>query len=274
MEFAGGNLYIVGDFYNVAGLNAADKIARYDGSFHALGSTGIFGEGVNPLYDVAVDGSRVFAVGNFQNAGGNARTDGVAVFSGSTWSNVGSNADGSSGPVPELRVAEVVGPRLYVGGISTSIGGNFQASSAAFFKLRQPDARIKTSGAFAGSNVYNPTAANQARTATANQGATATFTIEIGNDGLGPDAFTVHGAASGAGFTAKYFAGATDITAKVVAGTYTLSNVVAAAPRTLTLKVKVGAAVANGALHSFLVTVTSKGAGTPRDAVKATVKAT
>ena len=60
---------------------------------------------------------------------------------------------------------------------------------------------------------------------------------------------------------------------RVVAGTYAINNLAAGACRTLSLKVKVGSGAVVGSSKSFLVTTTSTGRGTPKDAVKATVKA-
>jgi len=98
-----------------------------------------------------------------------------------------------------------------------------------------------------------------------------TFTIEIGNDGLGRDNYVVKGPGTSAPFTLKYMDGATNVTTAVANGNYSF-NLNAGATKTLTLQVTVGSGATVGAVKSFLVTVRSTGAGTTKDAVKATVK--
>ncbi len=271
---SGSDLYVVGDFINAAGLDAADKVARWDGSWHALGSSSFMGESNQTLYGVAADGTRVFIVGSFVDGGGNVRADSVAGFDGTAWRNVGTNANGSNGPAVALRTAAVVGARLYVGGIDTAIGGGTQHVGAAFHRLRQPDGRIKTTGAFLGNDRYNRDAAGQTRSLSRNQGATATFTVAIANDGWAVDSVKVRATGSGGGFTATYTMGAVNVTGPIVAGTLTLADLPRGASRTIVVKVKVGNGVANGASRAFRVTATSTGPGGPKDVVKAVVKAT
>ena len=56
-----------------------------------------------------------------------------------------------------------------------------------------------------------------------------------------------------------------------VAGTYAINNVAPGGSRTITLEVKPAASVNDGARRSFVVVATSTGAGSPKDAVRATV---
>jgi hypothetical protein len=65
-----------------------------------------------------------------------------------------------------------------------------------------------------------------------------------------------------------------DVTNAIVAGNLEFPNLARGESRTITLRVRVGAGVANGAQRSFLVTAASTGAGAAKDAVKATVRAT
>lgn len=275
---SGPNVYAVGDFTNAGGVSAADKIARWNGStWSALGTASEFGEGAVSLYDVVTDGSRVFTVGNFSNAGGNAKVDGVAAFVNGAWTNVGTDAAGTGGPLtgpsPGLVDVAIVGSRIYIGGLDQDIGGGVLNDSIAFYRLRQPDASIKTTGAFSGNNIYNTTGTNQALSLTKNQGQTGTFTIRVTNDGFSADSFTVEGPGSQGAFTATYERGTTAITAQVVAGSYTISNLAPGASIDLTLSVRVGSSAANGVHKDWLVTVTSSGSGAAKDAVSATVTA-
>jgi hypothetical protein len=276
-----GDLYAVGHFKNVSGTGGlGDKIAKWNGSaWSAVGSSSFFGEAdaIN-LFDVVVDGPRVFVVGNFSNAGGLTKVDGVAAFRSGSWVNVGTNAAGTDGPLtgpnPGLVDLAIVGARLYIGGLDQDIGGGVLNDAIAFYRLRQPDALIKTSStSFVGNNVFNTTGTNQTRSLTRNQGATATFTIRIANDGFATDSFTLQGTGSQSGFTATYKLGATNITAQVVAGTYTISNLARGSSVDITLSVLVGNSVPNGTARSWTVVATSTGAGSAKDAVKATVTA-
>ena len=275
---AGNNLYVGGDFTNGAGDPAGDKVLWWNGAtWSALGSTSEFGDGGNLIYGLAVDNNVVFATGYFNNAGGNAKQDGIAAWYGNQWLNVGTNAAGTDGPVSLntlMTSVAVVGSKLYLGGLDSSIADNTQAGYVASFRLRQPDAQIKTTTTFAGNNIYNTTGANQTRTRTIHRGQSGTFTIKISNDG-GPagDGFTLKGPGLGGGFTVHYLDGTTDVTAQVVAGTYTVLPIPATTSKTITLKVTVGSGVAVGASHSWLVLATSTGSGTPKDAVKAIAKA-
>jgi hypothetical protein len=276
-----GDLYAVGQFTNVVGTGGVgDKIAKWNGSsWEGVGSSSFFGEAdaIN-LLDVVVDGPRVIVVGNFSNAGGLTKVDGVAAFKNGSWTNVGTNANGTDGPLtgpnPILKDVAIVGSRLYIGGLDQDIGGGLLNDSVAFFRLRQPDALIRTSGSFIGNNVYNGTGSNQTKSLSANQGATVTFTIRVTNDGFATDDFTVKGTGSQSGFTAIYKRGATNITSQVVAGTYAINGLAPGASVDITLSVKVGSGVANNVTKSFLVTATSTGGGSAKDAVKAKVTST
>jgi hypothetical protein len=280
MAVAGnGDLYAVGDFVNVTGTSGAgDKIARWNGTnWSSVGSSSFFGESSNLLRDVVLDGSRVFVVGTFSDAGGKALVDGVAAFVSGSGKTVGTNADGTNGPLsgnPGLRDVERVGSRLYIGGLDQDIGGGVLNDAIAFFRLRQPDALIRTGGSFIGNGVYNQTGSGQTKSASANQGGTVVFTIRIANDGaFASDGMTLDSAGNQSGMTATFKRGTTNITAQVVAGTYAIAPLAPGSSVDITLSDHVGNAVANGTVKSWLVAVTSRGAGAANDSVKATVTA-
>ena len=136
--------------------------------------------------------------------------------------------------------------------------------------VRKPDGRIRLgTGAFAGNDVYNATGVGQSKTGSARRGATISFGISVQNDGSGLDSFTLK--ASGAitsAYTVNYFRGATDITAAVVAGTYTTTSLAPGATYLITAKVKVKSTAAVGSKVTRLVTISSVGDGTKKDAVK------
>ena len=277
LAVSGSDLYVGGDFTNVGGDLSADKVAHWDGSnWSALGSTSAFGDGGNSIYALTVDQGTVFAAGFFNDAAGNTKIDGIGAFADGSWTNVGSNGAGTNGPVPLntlMTTLRVVGSKLYLGGLASSIGGSTKNGYAAWYRLRQPDAQIAVDGGrFVGNDVYNTSGQKQTKSQTVQPGKTASFSIKVSNDGLSADSLSLKGAGSTGDYTVTYLEGATNISAQVVAGTYVLDNVARGASRTITMKVKVAGTAAVGHSKSFLVTATSSGAGSPKDSVQATVK--
>ncbi len=111
--YFGGNLYVGGGFSN-AGGNAANKIARWDGTaWHNLGS------GVdNSVYTMAVYNGALYVGGTFLNAGGSAANY-IAKWDGTNWSTVGATATDLNGIVYTLSA---IGNNLFVGGNFTTAG--------------------------------------------------------------------------------------------------------------------------------------------------------
>jgi hypothetical protein len=276
---SGSDVYVVGDFIDADGIEAADKIAKWDGvAWSALGSDGagggFFGEGGASGYSVAVDHDNVFMGGAFLNAGGNPLVDSIAGFRNDGWTNVGSDGAGN-GPGSAIVLALATSrSKLYAGTTATVFGGSTLNGFGASFKIRQPDGRIAVgSGTSVGNNTYNTTGAGQAKATNTAPGGTATFSMVWENDGFATDSFLLTGPGSGSGFTVTYLRGTTNVTSQVVAGTLTFSGVAPGATRSLKLKVTVGHAVSSGTTRSWLVTAASEGISPPvRDAVKATVK--
>jgi hypothetical protein len=273
----GSDVYVAGEFMNAGGIAAADKVARWTGTAWAgLGGTSAFGEAAGTiLYDVLpVDGT-VFVTGNFKDAAGDVRADAIAAFVNGSWRNVGTSADGSNGPVGLngiLFELETVGPRLYAGGPEAFIGGSALNGYAAWFRMRQPDALISAGSGYVGNGVYNTTGASQTKTLSVARGGTGTFTLQVTNDGLVRDTFSVRGPGSPTGFTASYFDGATNVTAAVVAGTYRVTGLLAGRSKVLTLKIKVASGTPVGSARSWLVSQRSAVTGGFTDAVRATVR--
>jgi hypothetical protein len=227
------------------------------------------------VFGIWADHGSVVASGYFNNAGGNSRADGIAVYNGIGWYNVGTSANGADGPVSlntTMFCVRVLGSKLYLGGLDSSIADNTMLGFAASFRFRQPDLLITTTSSYIGNDIYNTTGKGQTKSLTVHRTQTGTFTVEFVNDGLATDTYKVKGPGSSGAFSVKYFAGATDVTAQVVAGTYSLTM---APPdfRYLTIKVTVGAGATVGSFKSFLLTATSQGGGLAKDAVKAKVTA-
>jgi hypothetical protein len=95
----GTDLYVGGQFTNVAGIPEADYIAMWNGSaWSALGSNGS-GDGALNLFvnALAVSGNDLYVGGDFANAGGIPQADMVAKWSGGAWSALGSDGPGTNG---------------------------------------------------------------------------------------------------------------------------------------------------------------------------------
>jgi N-acetylneuraminic acid mutarotase len=139
----------------------------------------------------------------------------------------------------------------------------------------QPDAQIKLSSdaSFVGNNVYNTTGAGQQRDVSSTDGGKQAFVVRVQNDGGGTDGFTFIGCGAPAGFTVRYFAGATgttDITSAVVGGTYTVTGVAPGATRAVRLEVTTGASTSSGVTATCRTTTTSTSSTTVADAVLST----
>ena len=86
MATAGTDLYVVGLFYDMGGVPAADRVARWDGvSWHSLG----LGIDDGPLwYDdlhIEIDHQDIYVSGAFTNAGGNDNADYLVKWDGNDW---------------------------------------------------------------------------------------------------------------------------------------------------------------------------------------------
>jgi hypothetical protein len=112
LAVSGTNLYAGGTF-TTAGGNAANSIAKWDGSrWTALGS------GMdNDVLALAVSGTNLYAGGNFATAGGAAASY-IAKWDGSSWSPLSSGVNGT------VNALAVSGSELFAGGSFTNAGSN------------------------------------------------------------------------------------------------------------------------------------------------------
>ncbi len=274
----GTDVYVGTDSVNIDGIAQADHVARWSGSaWSALGSNTSGTDGWFPattfINALATTGSLVFAAGSFQNANGVATADGIAYFDGSAWRPIGSDGAGNGPFIATASSLAVFRSKVHVGsGNMTSAGGDTRAKFLAAYALTLPDTRIgiASAGPFTGNAVYSATAVGEARTRFVTRGKSGIFYANIQNDGLVAAAYTIKGTGGARGITVRYFRGATNVTAAVKAGTYSTGAIAARA--SVTLKVVVTVAKSSASAGSFLVKAMSV-AGTPADAVKATVKA-
>ena len=165
----------------------------------------------------------------------------------------------------------VFGGTLYAGGADRHRWRKPQPVGCLVSVLADPDARIATTGAIAGDNVYNTTGKGQLQTRTIARNSSGTFSLNLSNDRFSADTFQIKGPGSASEFTVQYLSGTTDITATVVAGTYKILSLPGGGNRVITLKVTVASSVRIGAVHTWLVTQKSQWSGLT-DAVKAKVK--
>jgi hypothetical protein len=113
----GGDLYVGGTFDDVAGLDKADNIARWNGSsWSALGANGSNGAVNNRVVTIESSTSYLYVGGFFTNVAGNSAVDYLARWSGSAWSGVGGGVNNN---VYSLAVS---GSYVYVGGQFTNAG--------------------------------------------------------------------------------------------------------------------------------------------------------
>ena len=172
-------------------------------------------------------------------------------------------------------------------GLATNFNYTFPAYSVTVLALsgsappppatRQPDNAIKLSSgaAYLGDNIYNADGNSQSRTQLLAAASSATFLIQIQNDGSASDSFTVQGTASSTSFTVKYqtgTSGGSDITSSVTAGTYRVNNLAAGGSTVIRATLTAARKLVVGATKDFLITSSSVATPTKRDAVKATVK--
>ena len=128
----GTNVYVGADDVDIAGIPAADHVARWDGvSWSAVGPQ--FFPPTAAINGLLLAGAKVYATGDFQDAGGTPTADDIAVFDGTNWGPVGSDGAGN-GPWLGLGYAlAFFGGAPVVGGGFTNAGGDPLADRIASF---------------------------------------------------------------------------------------------------------------------------------------------
>jgi len=120
--FTATDMYIAGDFTNLAGVNEADYIARYNTAsftWNALESNGLFdGSLTSHVLALAINGTRLYVGGDFYNINNNGAAlpaaSGIASWaSGSGWSALGDKNGSINNSVHAIAVD---GTDVYVGG--------------------------------------------------------------------------------------------------------------------------------------------------------------
>ena len=135
---ANGTLYAAGQFINMAGIPAADHVASYDGSWHAMGTGPSTGGGAVDDYvrSIASSGNDVYIGTDSVNVAGIAQADHIAKWNGSTWSALGANSAGTDGWLPATAFIYAIatkGSQVVVTGSFQNAGGNALADDIATF---------------------------------------------------------------------------------------------------------------------------------------------
>ena len=119
LEVTPGGLYVGGKFTDAGGVDAADRIATWNGSNWNAVSSSTEQIANGEVFAIAVSGGKVFAGGTFTNAGGSG-ADNLAVWDGASWEPFCILPGKSIGNVKALQV---IGSTLYVGGDFQDGGG-------------------------------------------------------------------------------------------------------------------------------------------------------
>ncbi|MBI3922583.1 MAG: hypothetical protein HY318_14265, partial [Armatimonadetes bacterium] len=142
----------------------------------------------------------------------------------------------------------------------------------------KPDMMIRgiSDAAYVGNNVYNTTGSSQTKSQSTTNGNTATYIVNLENDGNQVSTFTLTGPAGSSGWTFTYtLSDNTDITSQVTsAGGYTTAALAGGANQVFYVLVQPGVTVAGGSSRSILVTAAPSTDATKKDTVMATTKLT
>lgn len=115
---AGGAVYVGGDFTDINGAFYTGKLAKYNGTWTAVGSLGFPGYSGGPVNALAaISGTEILIGGSFSGAQ-DTNSDMITKFNGSTYSPL---ASGFSG---DLNTVGLAGSYAYFGGSFTNIDGN------------------------------------------------------------------------------------------------------------------------------------------------------
>src|SRR3954454_4145730 len=85
LAVSSGAVYVGGEFTDAGGLPDADRIAVWNGSSWSAVSSSASQISNGRVSAIAVSAGKVYAGGNFQNAGGRANADNLAVWDGTSW---------------------------------------------------------------------------------------------------------------------------------------------------------------------------------------------
>jgi hypothetical protein len=135
LAVSGSDLYVGGEFTDVAGIAAADNVAMWNGTtWFALGSNGSGNGALNDYVTVlAASGTTVYVGGNFLVAAGIPEASLIAKWDGIAWSALGSDGFGGRPINGFVTTLAISGTDLYVGGEFVNAGGVEEADDIAIW---------------------------------------------------------------------------------------------------------------------------------------------
>lgn len=137
------DVFVGTDATDVAGIPAADHVARWDGSAwsamgaNAAGTDGWFST-TTSINTLVSDGSQVYAGGQFQDANGDPAADSIAAFDGTAWHSLPATGSTDAPITGNILALAIFGGKLHVGGNFTSAAGDPLAYSAATYSTAAP----------------------------------------------------------------------------------------------------------------------------------------
>jgi len=135
---SGGILYAGGGFINLDGILAADHVAAYDGTWHAMGAGGGPGGGAVDSFvrGLGSHGTDVYIGADSLDVSGIGNADHVVRWDGSAWSAVGANTAGTNGWFPTstfINALATSGSLVFAAGSFQNANGIATADNIAYF---------------------------------------------------------------------------------------------------------------------------------------------
>ncbi|HZZ97721.1 MAG TPA: hypothetical protein VFE19_11920 [Jatrophihabitantaceae bacterium] len=131
-----GTLYAGGQFVNLDNIEAADHVAAYDGTWHAMG-TGPDNHAVDDFVrGLTAKGTDVYVGTDSLNVAGIAQADHVARWNGTSWSAVGANTAGNDGwfsTTTFINALTTYGSLVVAAGSFQNANGTANADEIAYF---------------------------------------------------------------------------------------------------------------------------------------------
>jgi hypothetical protein len=133
-----GDLFVAGSFINWAFIPAVDYVARYDGTWNAMGSGPgpAFGAVTGAARSITSNGTDVYLGTDALDVAGIAQADHVARWDGLAWNAVGSDTAGSNGWFPTTTTIDALttsGSTVFAGGSFQNANGDPLADQVAAF---------------------------------------------------------------------------------------------------------------------------------------------
>jgi hypothetical protein len=128
-----GRLYAAGSFINMDLITMANKVAMFDGTWHAMQAGAVGGSFTR---SIASDGTNVYIGSDATDIAGIAKADHVAKWNGTTWSALGANTAGNGGwfsTLTDINAIVTSGSSVFVAGSFQDADGHLTADMVAGF---------------------------------------------------------------------------------------------------------------------------------------------